>query len=292
MARAEQPDKLILHLVGVLELVDEHVVPLLLALCEDLRRAPQELHGEHDEVVKVQRVVLLEHRLVPAVDLSDPHRGFPQQAFASLLELILAQDPVGVVLHLADHQLVLACKHLCQLRFCTAELGLQDGLEQCLALIGAHDLEAAADRRGDAIGDPAEVPPEQAQRDGVERARRDHGGLRAGRLREPVAQLARRLVGERHRHDLPRGDPLLQELHDPHRQHAGLSAAGPGDDTERSLCRRHDRLELLRAQQGGLRPGGLGRRPAAWGTAGGHLLRGTGITTGRHTDTDPWPVQI
>ena len=70
---ARRPDQLahqhVLRVVGVLVLVDQHVPEPAPVVLGDGGEPLQQVHRGHDQVVEVERVRLLEPRLVPRVDL-------------------------------------------------------------------------------------------------------------------------------------------------------------------------------------------------------------------------------
>ena len=67
----EHHDELVLGLVGVLELVDEHVLEALLVVLEHVGAGAEEVDGDHEQVVEVHGAGRVEAVLVLAVDVGD-----------------------------------------------------------------------------------------------------------------------------------------------------------------------------------------------------------------------------
>ena len=77
---------------------------------------------------------------------------------------------------------------------------------------------------------------------------RDVAAALADEADDPLAQLGRGLVRERHREDPPRRHALdADQVRDPVGQHAGLARAGAGQDQQRAVGR-GDRARLLRVE--------------------------------------------
>ena len=108
----------------------------------------------------------------------------------------------------------------------------EDLLHQLLLVVGVVDDEAAVDPDRFAVA--AQHPG--AQR--VERARLHVAAGVADEADDPLAQLGRGPVGERHRKDLPRPDALDADRgRRPVGEDPRLAAAGAGEDQERALGR-------------------------------------------------------
>src|SRR3546814_20960452 len=67
----EEQDQLVLHRVGVLVLVDQHVLEAALVVLEQVGAALQELHGVAEQVVAVHGAGPEEPGLVLGVDVGD-----------------------------------------------------------------------------------------------------------------------------------------------------------------------------------------------------------------------------
>ena len=117
----------------------------------------------------------------------------------------------------------------------------QGGLDQAVAVVLIVNGEVALQ------AEPVGVLPQQAGPEAVEGADPDpavgHEGL------DPLPHLAGGLVGEGDGQDVVRLDALLQQVGDAAGDDAGLAAAGPGQDEQRSFEVR-DGLALGRRQIG------------------------------------------
>ena len=108
-----------------------------------------------------------------------------------------------------------------------------------LLVVRVVDDEPAADADRLAVG------PQHPGAQRMERAGDDVAAALADQADDPLAELGRRAVGERHGQDPPRGDVLdADQVGDPMGQHARLARAGAGQDQQRALGGR-DRAGLL-----------------------------------------------
>ena len=123
-------------------------------------------------------------------------------------------------------------------------LGLQDLLEQAQLVVGVEDGEIRL--QADQFG----VAAQHLGADRVERAEPRQAVGDAGQQPDPLAHLARRLVGEGDGEDLvrPRA-PGGDEMGDAGRQHPRLADAGAGQHQHRPV-ERLDRAALLRIEAG------------------------------------------
>ena len=138
-------------------------------------------------------------------------------------------------------------------------------LHQRLLVVRVVDDEPTVDP------DRLAVAAEQAGADRVEGPGLDLAALLAGQRDDPLAELFRRPVGERHGEDPPRSHVLdADEVGDPMCQDPGLAAPGAGEDEDRTvgggdrarLFRIEARDDLFRTERNGLamrRGGGLDR---------------------------------
>ena len=218
----EMADHQILGAVGVLVLVDHDVLESLLVLLEHLGMAVEQPHGPHQQVVEVERAVLLENGVVAHPDLRSELLVVSTGGGGLVLggdDLVLgARDqrhhaprgiPFFVEAHLVHHTL----DH-----------------RQSVRLV--VDDEVAIDPIG------AAVAPEDANADRMEGPHPDPTRGQVEQLLDSAAHLPRRLVGERHRQDFAGlGPSLLDQPGDPVGQHPRLATAGAGKDQQRPvLC--------------------------------------------------------
>lgn len=249
----------VLRVVGVLVLVDHHVPEAAAVVLGDIGERLEQVHRRHDDVVEVQRVGLAQPRLVERVGLRQ-----------RLLEAVSGLTREGLLVD----QFVLQVRDLRRERLRRIALRVEvqvaaDQRHQPLGVGGVVDRE----RRGEA--EALRLAAQDPHARAVE-GHDPHGvGARSDELLDALLHLARGLVGEGDREDLPRVHPALgQQVGDPVRQHPGLARARPGDDEQRG-ARVHDGGALLGVQpveqRGGVDDGargavavvGLARR---WGT--------------------------
>ena len=232
-----------LRAVRVLVLVDEHVaIPVARDAPQFLVALEREGHA-HQEVVEVERLVALEDLLVRLVRLRH-----------------LARGEVGRVLaeHRGIHQLVLG----------VADLRVHRGRLEVLRVEACVD-ERALHRRALVVGVVDDevrvhaalhrVTAKEHRAERMERAH--HQAATAGNVgREhrlhALLHLARSLVGERERQDLPRRNAERHQARHTTRDDARLAGARARDHEERTIHVRHRRAlvvgqafeELVRVQ--------------------------------------------
>ena len=221
VAARERVHQLVLGPARVLVLVDQQVAEPLLVVAEHLGLLPEQPDRLGDQVVEVEGAGRVLARLVCLVDLRDDllvevrcHPG----------ELVGAED---TVLRVADRGGELLGREALRVDVEVAD----DGGDQPFRVAVVVDREA---RRHAQVG---VLPPEQP---GAHRVEREDphppGRARAHQPLDPVAHLARRLVGEGDREDLARRDVALpHEVGDPVRQGPRLAAAGARDDEHGTL---------------------------------------------------------
>jgi hypothetical protein len=112
---------------------------------------------------------------------------------------------------------------------------LISAVSELLLIVVVVDQEVAgqADRLAPA--------PQEAGAGRVERTDPHPLRHRATQRHQALAHLARRLVGEGDRQDLPRRDPAVEEPRDPVHQHPGLARAGARQHQQRSVAMFHRR---------------------------------------------------
>ena len=194
----------------------------------------EQLDRAHDDVVEVERVVVLEQRLIALVRARD-----------DLAEVVVDGRSIG---H-RRRQLALGARDRREDRARREALRidgqlLDDALHQRHLVGVVEDREPALDADGRAVG------AQDARADGVERAEHDVARLVAEQVHDAVAHLARRLVRERDGDDAVGMDVLdCDQVGDAVRDHARLAAARPGEDQQRPL-RVLDRFLLGRVEFG------------------------------------------
>ena len=242
--QAHQP---VLHAVGVLELVDQHVIEALRDLLGGRRPAGDELQHRQQQAAEVGRVRRRQPLLVQAVGLADDvvevvvrHEVGPAQP------RVLGAIDRGQHLTHREHPL----RHL--------EID-QHTREQPLLIVVVVDDEVLA--QADGLAPLAQ----DARAGGVERA--DPQAARADphpipqQLVDALAQLAGGLVGEGDRQDAARVGAGRDQARHAVGDDARLARAGARDDQQRP-GRVHDRVDLGRVQLT-LEPCSLRRLPPA-----------------------------
>ena len=230
----EQLEQPVLRVVRVLILVDQHVPERLLPALQRLGEPLQHLDGEHQQVVEVHRVRVVQPLLVQPV-----HVGHG---------LVVERLDAAQVLVRAD-QLVLRVRDL---RVDPArDEPLRIAVEILQALLGQpHLVGLVVDREVRLVAEPRRLAAEDPAARGVEGEDPDRPGDVAEQALEPVAHLPGRLVRERDREDLVRVHAAgRDQVRDPVGEDAGLPRAGAGDHEQRPLGRQH-RLPLGRVQVG------------------------------------------
>jgi hypothetical protein len=233
----EQP---VLRVVRVLVLVHEDVAERLLPALLRLGEPLQDLDGQHQEVVEVDRVRAEEPPLIEVVDVGD---GL----------VVEGLHPIPV-LGRAD-QLVLRRRDV--LVDALGREPLRVALELLQRLLHHPDLVGrVVDREVRLVAQSRRFPAQNPAAGGVEGEDPDPARDLRQEVLEAGSHLAGRLVREGDREDLVRLDPNGgDEMGHAMRQHTGLAGARAGDDEERPFGVR-DRLTL-----GGIQVGevGLGR---------------------------------
>ena len=256
-------------MVGVLILVDQHILEAPLPVEAHLLLLLQQLYREEDQVVKVHGVGGKHPAHILAVDFADADAA-DIPALSGTVQIVPGAD--AAVLCPAD---------LAQHGFWREHLViqihvLQDAFEQAQAVRRVIDGEAAGEAQ------PLRVPPQNAHAGGVEGAGPDVIGLRPQHPFQPLFQFPRRLVGEGDGQDAPGGHrvqgrhapglfparqqnfqlsfigpgghfvavprpAVFQEVCNAVNEHRGLAAARPGQNQQRPFRGQH-RLPLHRVQ--------------------------------------------
>ncbi len=226
------PQPLILDRVGVLELVDEQVREAAPVGEAHVLMVAQQAHGAQEQVVEVEGVVLQQQLLVALIGalghFTDVAAGGEVLRFDQL------------VLGPRDQR-----QHLARGDLLRVEVHLLEALADERELVGVVEDDEVA-----AKGEPFRLAAQHAGAQGVEGAQADRlaSGRRSDQNLEPGAHGTGGLVGERHCHDLGRGDvEILHQIGNPVCEDARLSGPGSGKDENRP-GRRGDRLALLGIQ--------------------------------------------
>ena len=230
--RHQLADQLVLGVVGVLVLVDEHVPEPAPVVLGDGGQPLQERHRLHDQIVEVERVGRAQPGLVDGVDLGDlalELHGGARGGVVRREELVLEVgdlrgDRPGVELLRVEIQIA------------------DDEGDEAARVVGVVDGEGAA--HPEVLGLAAQDP--HAHR--VERGHPHRGGAATHQRVDPRLHLGRRLVGERDRHDLAGVHvPLRQQPGDAVGEHARLARPRSRDDQQRRPGMR-DGLPLARVE--------------------------------------------
>ena len=188
----EQRRQLVLQLVRVLILVDHDVVELLLVIGPHVLEGLEQLDGLEDDVVKVERVRLVQTLVVFLVELRDAVHA----EIAGLPGVFGKRRRVlPPVLGLADDGQGQPRRQCLFVQVKIAE----DILHHALGIARVVDREAA----GIAV-QPVDLPPQDAAAGRVERHGPDVHGVIAEQRLQPAFELVGGLVGERDGEDGPR----------------------------------------------------------------------------------------
>ncbi len=223
----EQPQPRVLDGVGVLEFVHEQVPEPALVMRQQLGIVAPEFVGAQQELGEVDEPASLADFLVRLV--KGDH--LPAVRVALVVEML---RPQALVLLRIDEPLDL-------LRDPAAVVDLevfQQALDQAQLVVGVDDLEILRQFRF------LPVPPQQAVGEAVERAYPQVADGHAEQRLDTAAHFRRGLVGKRHGQQALRRDALdIDQPGGAVHEHAGLAAAGAGDN-ERRLGGRGDGLPL------------------------------------------------
>jgi hypothetical protein len=244
------PDELVLGVVGVLVLVDEHVPEPAPVVLRDGGQPIQQRDRLHDQVVEVERVGRAQALLVDGVDVGD------------LALVLVGGAGRGVV---RGDQLVLEVRDLrrepARRELLRVELEVAgDEPDQPARVVGVVHRERRAD--AEVLG----LAPQDANAHRVERGDPHRVGPPPDESVDPILHLGRGLVGEGDRHDLAGVRPALGEQPgDAVGEHTSLARPGAGDDQQRRPGVDH-RLALPRVEP-------LQQRRAALGAGLDGVLR-------------------
>ena len=223
---SEQPDNLMLGIVGVLILIDENKLETFLILPPHLLILVQQEPGVEQEIVEIHRVGLPAAHLIGMVYLSQtPHplsvvatseAGIPRIGIGQNQRILgstdTGTDGGGLILFVA--QLHLA----------------DDAFYEALGVIGIVDGKV----RGKA--QQLALDAQDTAKNAVERAHPELGCLFGTHLAaDTLLHLARSLVGKGEGQDVPWQIAMLQQVGNLVGEHTRLSAAGTGNDQRGSV---------------------------------------------------------
>jgi hypothetical protein len=219
----QQPQPQILRDVGVLVLVDQQVTEAALIAGEDLGVGGEQRQIVQQQIAEIDRVHGREAFLIVAVERD----GTPIGVVARVSRRHLVRDEPAILPALdLPQQRARRPAALVDIR------GGDDLLQQAQLVVGVEDREVRGkpDRFGMAAQDAGGERVEGAEPHPV-------GGAPDHRL-EPLAHLARRLVGEGDRQHLAGiGAAGAEDVGKPGRQHPGLAGAGPRQHQHRPVDR-------------------------------------------------------
>ena len=208
--------------VGVLVFIHHDIAKALLIHLQYFVVGVEKLHGQHEKIVKIQRIIFAQKALVFLIGHAD---------------LLLAETDTVVFLpeHKGSQKLVFGSGNtgedlpLPQV-FCVDAESLAGLLHQCLLIIGIIDRESRL------IAQQINVAPQNADAHGMESGDPDSMGISSQDLIHPLPHLTGSLVGKGDRENIPGIHlTLVDQICDAVRDHTCLSAAGTRQDQDRSL---------------------------------------------------------
>jgi hypothetical protein len=226
----------VLRDVGVLVFVDQDVAEAAVVFAEHVLVAGEDRQVVEQEVAEVAGVQHPQALLVQAVERLAAIVG----EVRALGRRQLVRGP-ATVLPVVDQAGEMARRPA----LCVDVLSFQELLDQPLLIVDVDDRVVGL--QSDKLG----VPAQDLGGDRVEGAKPAQAlGLAADQVGDARAHLARRLVGEGDRQQLPGAGPAGgEDMGEARGQHAGLARAGPGQHQHRALGRL-DRAPLLGVQSG------------------------------------------
>ncbi|GBE21223.1 hypothetical protein BMS3Bbin01_00564 [bacterium BMS3Bbin01] len=222
----------VLRAVGVLILVDHHVLPAPLIVLEHLGERAEQLDGDHQEIVEVHCGGLQQSLLVQAVDVCDL--------------LVIEPGTLDLVGLEVDH-LVL------RVRDRRSHVSWREPFRIHVEVAYAHRDEpygvgVVVDGEPGPIAEPMCLPAQDPGTCTVKRRDRHRPHTGSDQRLGPVAHLSRSLVGEGDRKNRLRGHAqVADQVSDPIGEHPRLARPGAGDDQYRTFGGR-DRITLHRVQ--------------------------------------------
>ena len=218
MPRRENLRELILRAIRVLIFVDEDVLEAALVLLADVFVFFEQRHGDHQQVVEIERVVVAQLLLVDFIDVSG---FFLEEAVSELLERM---RPLQLVLRIRDGR-----KDASRRVLLLVEIELLERVfDDCLAVIRVVDDEIALVELC-----RLDLAAQEARAERMECAEPDVLCGIANHARGAVAHFRRGLVRERDGEDAVRRNAMRQEIRDAARQHFRLARASARHDEQR-----------------------------------------------------------
>ena len=243
---AEQQNELVLGDVGVLVLVDEHVLEPLTVGLEDVRVLAEQGDGVDEQVVEVHRPGGVQPALVLGVHLG-------MFAVEDVLGAVGGGGGVDeLVLPEADRGLDSAWGEALAVE--TEVADHVAGQARCVGLVVDRELSWVAEQVG--------VGSQDAHAGRVEGGDPHRLGDGADELGDATAHLVGGFVGERDGEDRRRRDALVDEVGDAVGEHPRLARSGAGDHQQRPTAM-DDSVELVGVEPGKrVATSGGGRRRA------------------------------
>ncbi len=232
--RRQRDDDLVLHLVGVLVLVDEHVAEAALVVAEHVGVLAEQLHRVEQQIIEVHRARLQQAGLVLGEHLGDP----------------LLEDHLGTVgVRPGVEPVVLGRRDAGVDGAGREPLGVEVEVAQHVAH-QPHRIGLVVDRERRREAQLVGVATQDPHARRVERRDPHLLGDRPDKGGDPLLHLGRGLVGEGDGEDLERRHALgTDQVGDAGRQNPGLAGPGARDDEQWPRLVR-DRVVLGRVEPG------------------------------------------
>ena len=220
MPRCQKIHQIELHAIGVLELVDENVLPTLLVELENTRTLLEEFHRLQEKIAEIKGVGVDEHTLVDAietgrkfiVDVVGIGRGLGGKNPGVLPLVDPPANPFGVV------------------RLRIQSLALQRLLDDPDAIGIVIDHEPAT------APQVTNIPAKDSYTDGMKGANGEISTIRAEQFLDALLHFARRLVGKGDGQQAGGRDPAdPDQIGDPACEYTRLPAPGAREDQQGAL---------------------------------------------------------
>ena len=250
VALRQQPQPQILREIGVLVLVDQQIAEALLVMPEDLGVLAEQRQIVQQQIAEIGRVYGRETLLIIAIECD----GAPVGPVSGVARRNLVGHQAAILPALDNaEQGPRRPAPLVDIR------RRDDLFQQTELVVGVENREAR--READRLG----VAAQDARGERVKRAEPDAVGGAADHRLEPLAHLARRLVGEGDgQHLAGIGAAARQNVREAGGQHAGFSGTGAGQHQHGALHRRDSpRLRLVERCEQRLRSSDAAGRVAA-----------------------------
>jgi hypothetical protein len=253
MTLRQEPQPQILREVGVLVFVDQQIAKALLVIGEDLGVTAEQRQIMEQKIAKIDRIDGREALLIIAIERD--------RAAVRPVAHLHRRNPFGheaAVLPALDNAEQGARRPALLVDIRRGD----DLLQQAELVIGVEDRKARG--QPDRLG----MASQNAGGERVKRAEPDALGGTADHRLEPLAHLARRLVGKRHgQHLAGIGAAACQNVREAGSQHAGFSRPGTGQH-QHGAIRRCNGLRLRLVERCEQRTRLVGRRVSGSGDIG------------------------